>query len=206
MSRLGYVIVTALLAELFAGLFVAVALLAPHPRLLWNATASAPIGLYRLTAVDRPGLGDMVAVMPPPNLARFMAERRYLPLGVPLLKHLAADPGARICRHGARVTVDDRMVAIARTNDSHGRPLPVWRGCHVLGPRELFLLNTRPTAWTGAISDRCPSTVCSAARPPMLTRDAPDAPLRWRGLTAPTGSPTPSKDVSYADRQLSIRW
>lgn len=206
MSRLGYVIVTTLLAETFAGLFVAVALLAPHPRLLWNATASAPIGLYRLTAVDRPGLGDMVAVMPQANLARFMAERRYLPLGVPLLKHIAARPGARICRHGARVTVDGRMVAIAQTQDRHGRPLPVWRGCHVLRPRELFLLNTAPDSMDGRYFGPLPANGLLGRATPMFTRDTPDAPLRWRGLSAPTGSPTPSKDVSHADRQLSIRW
>jgi conjugative transfer signal peptidase TraF len=206
MSRLGYVIVTTLLAEIFAGLFVAVALLAPHPRLLWNATASTPIGLYRLTAVDRPGLRDMVAVMPPANLARFMAERRYLPLGVPLLKHVAARSGARICRQGARVTVDGRMVAVAQTHDSHGRPLPVWRGCHVLRSTELLLLNTAPDSMDGRYFGPLPTNGLLGCATPILTRDAPDAPLRWRGLNAPTRSFTPSKDMSHADRQLSIRW
>lgn len=206
MTRHGYAITTISLAALFGGLFVAVALLAPHPRLLWNATASAPIGLYRLTAVDRPGLGEMVAVMPPPSLARFMAERRYLPLGVPLLKHVAARPGARICRKGARVTIDGRMVATAQTHDSHGRPLPIWRGCHVLKPTALFLLNTAPDSMDGRYFGPLPVTSLLGRATPVLTRDAPDAPLRWRGLRAPTRSPTPSKDMFHADRQLSIRW
>jgi conjugative transfer signal peptidase TraF len=114
----------------------------PLPKLLlWNASASAPIGLYWLHPGGRPAVGSMVAVAPPPALARFMAERHYLPIGVPLLKHVAARPGALICRRDATVTIDGRTVAVARPSDSHGRPLPVWRGCHVLKSGELFVLN-----------------------------------------------------------------
>lgn len=188
MTRRGYVIATTSLAVLFAGLFVGVAALAPHPRLLWNATASAPIGLYRITNVDRPGAGGMVAVMPPRRLAHFMAERRYLPLGVPLLKHLAARAGDRVCRHGARVTVDGRMVAIAHARDSHGRPLPVWRGCHVLGAHELFLLNAAPDSMDGRYFGPLPAKGLLGRATPILTRDAPGASLRWRGFGTPTGS------------------
>ncbi|WP_260929128.1 hypothetical protein [Novosphingobium sp. 9] len=49
MSRLGYIVVTLVCAELFAGLYLAVLLVQPRPMLVWNATASAPIGLYRLS-------------------------------------------------------------------------------------------------------------------------------------------------------------
>src|SRR3546814_8827768 len=77
-----------------AGAVIGVTLVAavlPLPKLLlWNASASAPIGLYRINPFARPAVGDMVAVAPPPALARFMAERHYLPVGVPLLKHVAA--------------------------------------------------------------------------------------------------------------------
>src|SRR3546814_3916967 len=34
--------------------------LPPRPRLVWNASASAPIGLYVVTPPDRIGVGDMV--------------------------------------------------------------------------------------------------------------------------------------------------
>lgn len=115
-----------------------VAAVLPLPKLLlWNASASAPIGLYRVNPFARPAIGDMVAVAPPPALARFMAERHYLPVGVPLLKHVAAHPGALICRGDGAVTIDGRTVAVARASDSHGRPLPVWRGCRVLRTDEL---------------------------------------------------------------------
>ena len=55
-------------------------------RLIWNATASAPIGFYTVEPADRIDVPDLVAIMPPEPLAAFMVERGYIALGVPLLK------------------------------------------------------------------------------------------------------------------------
>src|SRR3546814_4705332 len=61
-----------------AGAVIGVTLVAavlPLPKLLlWNASASAPIGLYRINPFSRPAVGDMVAVAPPPALARRSEE------------------------------------------------------------------------------------------------------------------------------------
>jgi len=54
MSRRRYVHATILWAGLFSAGFSAVAMLSPRPRLMWNASASAPVGLYRLEARLRP--------------------------------------------------------------------------------------------------------------------------------------------------------
>jgi type IV secretory pathway protease TraF len=62
--------------------------LAPAPRLLWNASASAPIGLYRVEP-DSAGsrrLGHRMAATQRSPLA---ASRHYLPTGVPLVKRVA---------------------------------------------------------------------------------------------------------------------
>ena len=139
MTRRGYLHVTGLVAGLFVGLFTVVALLAPHPRLIWNASASEPIGFYRVTPGEQPGRGDLVVIEPPARLAHFLAERRYLPVGVPLLKHVAAAPGARVCRHGDVVTIDGARKAVARPRDRLGRVLPTWQGCRIVGRSELFL-------------------------------------------------------------------
>jgi type IV secretory pathway protease TraF len=77
------------------------ALPTPRPWLVWNASASAPIGLYRVVAgpVER---GDWVLVRPPAEVAVLAAERAYLPLGVPLVKRVAALGGDAVCnRKGA---------------------------------------------------------------------------------------------------------
>ncbi|WP_298193125.1 S26 family signal peptidase [Novosphingobium sp.] len=172
-------------------------LILPMPKLLlWNASASAPTGLYAINPLRKPAVGDMVAVTPPPALGRVMAERHYLPIGVPLLKHVAARPGAQICRRFATVTIDGRRVAIAKPADSHGRPLPVWRGCRVLRDGELFLLNPAPDSFDGRYFGAVPATGLLGRATPILTRDTPHAPLRWRGGCACSAhSITPEGDV-----------
>lgn len=182
-----------------AGAVIGVTLVAailPLPKLLlWNASASAPIGLYRINPFARPAVGDMVAVAPPPALARFMAERHYLPVGVPLLKHVAAHPGALICRRDAAVTIDGRTVAVARASDSHGRPLPVWRGCRVLRADELFLLNAALDSLDGRYFGPVPASGLIGRATPILTRDTAQAPLRRRPARAANTLSTSNEGV-----------
>lgn len=141
MTRCGSSVWIARIAGAVVGATLCAAVLRPPPLLLWNASASTPIGLYRVSPWSAGDVGDLVAVTPPAPLARWLADRRYLPLGVPLLKFVAARSGQRICRAGAVLSIDGRPVAIARARDGQGRPLPVWHGCRVLKPGELLLLN-----------------------------------------------------------------
>lgn len=122
-------------------LLAAPALVPPLPRLVWNATPSAPVGLYRVEPHALPRGDELVLVMPPPPLARLFAARGYLPEHMPLLKRIAAQPGQRLCRFDDRVTVDGHIVAVALAHDRHGRPLPVWHGCRTLRSDELFVLS-----------------------------------------------------------------
>lgn len=185
MTRFGYVLATVTTAELFAALFVTVAIVQPRPRLIWNASASAPIGLYRLERDAHPSVDTLVAVVPPAPVARWLATRRYLAEGVPLLKHVAARPGQRICRAGAVVSVDARPVAVALSRDSRGRPLPVWRGCRTVQSGELLLLNASVRdSMDGRYLGPLPASGLLGRAIPLLTRDAPGAPLRWRGFRA----------------------
>ena len=70
-----------------------------------------------------------------------MATRRYLGVGVPMIKHVAALPGQTVCRSKRRVRIDGALVATARRMDSQSRTLPVWSGCHRVTRNEVFLLN-----------------------------------------------------------------
>ncbi len=76
MTRRRYVMATAIAASTFAVSFVAIALADPFPRLIWNASASAPIGLYRIHPDRDPPAGALVAVAPPKWLARWLSARR----------------------------------------------------------------------------------------------------------------------------------
>lgn len=112
-----------------------------QPRIIWNASASVPLGLYIAAAADDIALGDLVLVRPPETLAAFLAERGYVARGVPLLKHVAALPPQVVCAEGTAIMVDGETVAHRRMADRLGRPLPTWHGCHRLESGEVFLLN-----------------------------------------------------------------
>ena len=101
MTRRHYFAVTAL-----AAMVIAAASTVETPlRLVWNATASAPVGFYTVEPADALDVPELVAVMPPEPLAAFMVGRGYIARGVPLLKRVLGLPGQRVCRTGRTITV-----------------------------------------------------------------------------------------------------
>lgn len=176
-----YARATAIAAASFAVSFIVIAVTDPLPRFVWNASASAPIGLYRIQQNRDPSLGSLVAIAPPQHLGRWMAARGYLGENVPLLKHLAAKAGQRVCRIASVVNIDGRPAAVALIRDRAGRPLPVWRGCRTLKAGELLLLNPdHADSMDGRYFGPLPTSTVLGLAIPILTRDTPDAPLVWR--------------------------
>ena len=112
----------------------------PLPRLVWNASASAPIGLYAVSPGAALRHGDMVIAWPPAAARQLAASRHYLPSNVPLVKRVAGIAGDTICAVDRMVTVNGRPFAMRRAADAEGRDLPAWQGCIRLGPGMLFLL------------------------------------------------------------------
>ena len=142
----------------------------PMPRLLWNASASVPIGLYAVHPAGRLTAGELLVVRPPAALAQFMAARRYLALGVPLIKHVAALPGQIVCRSGRKITVDGIAEAEALDRDARGRELPAWQGCRAVQPHQVFLMNAGvpdsfDSRYFGPVPD---STIIGSATPLWL--------------------------------------
>lgn len=111
------------------------------PRLVWNASASVPIGFYTVSPPRPLHVGDIAVVLPPDPLAAMLAARHSLPRGVLLIKPVAALAGQTVCRHGLTIRIDGRAVGAALPRDRLGRPLPVWQGCCLLNGREVFLMN-----------------------------------------------------------------
>jgi conjugative transfer signal peptidase TraF len=111
------------------------------PRFIWNVSGSVPTGLYRVRPASDLTVATLVVAYPPEPLATWLAEGRYLPRGVPLLKPVLALAGQTVCRTDAIITVDGREMGAARERDHSGRPLPVWQGCRVIGAGEIFLMN-----------------------------------------------------------------
>ncbi|WP_267395728.1 MULTISPECIES: S26 family signal peptidase [unclassified Sphingomonas] len=181
MTRRFYAWATVFAASAFALAFAVIAITDPLPRVVWNASASAPLGLYRIQQERDPPPYALIAAAPPAPLARWMAKRGYLGENVPLLKHVAAKAGQRICRIGVVVSVDARPVAVALTRDPLRRPLPVWQGCRTLAAGELLLLNPdHADSMDGRYFGPLPASTVLGRAIPILTRDTPDAPLTWR--------------------------
>jgi conjugative transfer signal peptidase TraF len=139
MTRFGAVMTT-YFAVLATGLS---ALFHPSPRLIWNASASVPVGLYRIRPAEPLRIGELAVAMPPEPLASYLADRGYLPEGVPLLKHILALAGQTVCRTGNTVTVDGATVGRALAGDWRGRKLPIWQGCQLLAAGRVFLMNVQ---------------------------------------------------------------
>jgi conjugative transfer signal peptidase TraF len=112
-----------------------------QPSYIWNASASVPIGLYRLQPAEHLALTELVALQPPEPLASFLDLNGYLPLGLPMLKRVLALPGQTVCRTGLTVSVDNIEMGQARERDGRGRPLPAWQGCLAVAAGEVFVMN-----------------------------------------------------------------
>ncbi len=143
------------------------------PRLVWNASASAPIGLYKIEK-RAPAIGDFVLVDPDENLEKLIAERGYLPPEIPLLKRVAAVAGDEICRENERVFVSKIHVADALFVDSLGRRMPVWNGCFSLREDEILLLNAPEQSLDGRyFGSTNVSQIIGIARPVWVKTDTP---------------------------------
>ncbi len=125
--------------------------------LVWNLSASVPIGLYVIHA-GAPRLDDYVLIRLPVVVAELASERGYLPAGIALLKKVSAAQNDRVCRIGQQVVINGIARARAAATDLSGRPMPVWSGCHRLNAGDVFLLGGGPDSFDsryfGPVSSR----------------------------------------------------
>jgi conjugative transfer signal peptidase TraF len=139
----------------------------PPPKLIWNASASVPVGLYAVQPIEGLEVTQIVVVKPPEPLAAFLADGGYLGHKMPLLKRIAALRGQTVCREGAEVQIDGVTWAVARERDRQSRMLPSWSGCRRLRDGEVFLLSwDEPDSLDGRYFGPLPrSTVVGRAHP-----------------------------------------
>lgn len=165
-------------------LIVAPALTGHGPCLMWNASASVPVGLYAVAPIARIEIGDLVALTPPEDLATFLDTRGYLPRGVPLIKRVVALPGSEVCRHDATITVDGHALGEAQARDRHGRDLPRWQGCRMIAEGEVFLMNLdAPDSLDGRYFGPLPVTSVTARVVPIWTDADGEGRFEWWAST-----------------------
>ena len=112
-----------------------------RPAIVYNASASVPLGYYRVTAPLSLKIGDLVLLHTPASVRQLADQRRYLPATVPMIKHIAAMGGDTVCARSDRILINGKPSANRRQKDSLGRVMPWWDGCHTLSPGEVFVLN-----------------------------------------------------------------
>lgn len=153
-------------------------------KLVWNATASAPVGLYTIEPADALDVPELVAIMPPEPLAGFMVGRGYVGRGVPLLKRVVGLPGQRVCRTGRTITVDSVEIGDALDRDRIGRDLPVWQGCRVIADGQLFLMNAQVRdSLDGRYFGPIPASSVVGRALPLWTDEDGDGRFVWRAPT-----------------------
>jgi type IV secretory pathway protease TraF len=118
----------------------------PPVLLVWNTTASVPVGLYVVTRATLKR-GDLLLIHLPPSIKALASSRRILSPNTPLLKPVAALVGDRVCRFGTAININGHHVAIARLLDRYGHTLPAWQGCRRLSPSEVFVLATHANSF-----------------------------------------------------------
>lgn len=116
------------------------------PRLIYNPSASAPRGWYRVSPARGLKVNDFVLVNLPAGAKRLAAERHYLPETVPLLKRIGAVSDQFVCVRGHSLWIDGELAATALTHDGRGRELTGWHDCRVLAPDEILLVSRNNSA------------------------------------------------------------
>jgi len=115
-------------------------------KVVFNGSASAPIGFYRVE-YGPVSKGDLVLVRLPEWAERLVEEHRYLPPGVPLIKRIVATKGDMVCRMGRKISINSDDVAEVLDTDSQGRAMPYWIGCWRLERGQYFLLQDHPRSF-----------------------------------------------------------
>ena len=113
----------------------------PRPKILYNPSASAPIGYYAVSSKETLKMGDQVALYAP-DWARLLAdERDYLPYDYPLIKTIIGHDGDRFCGADGFVSGPNGAAITRLLRDRLDRELPSWQGCLVLSPDEYFVIS-----------------------------------------------------------------
>lgn len=144
----------------------------PDIRVIWNTSASVPVGLYRIVPGNHVGVTDLAVVMPPAELAAFLDARRYLPRGLPLIKRVLALGGTTVCRYSSAIIAYDGIYGQALARDRRGRPLPEWQGCRTLHDGEAFFMNWEsPDSFDSRYFGPLPITTIIGRAIPVWTTD-----------------------------------
>lgn len=153
-------------------------------KLIWNASASTPVGFYSVEPAGRLEVTDLVAVDAPEPIASFLVDGGYLPRDTPLLKRVLGLPGQTVCRFGLLITVDQVEMGTALERDRFGRSLPDWQGCRVVAKGDVFLMNWDvPDSLDGRYFGPIRASSVIGRAVPLWTDEDGEGRFEWRAAT-----------------------
>lgn len=112
------------------------------PLVLWNRSASEPLGLYRRT-FGEPAPGRLIAFRVPSAAFPYADDRMAYLRRVPILKTIVGGEGDTVCTINATLTLNNRRLGPVLQRDPRGNLLPQWRGCRALRHGEWFVFSDR---------------------------------------------------------------
>ena len=110
------------------------------PLLIWNASPSAPLGLYRRSSTPIHA-SDWVLAWAPAAARRIASTRGYLPWTVPIVKRVAAVSDTVVCGNKRGLWIGARLIAKRLAQDRVGRSMPIWNECKRLTSNDYLLIN-----------------------------------------------------------------
>lgn len=130
------------------GLVTSANVLSVSPKLIWNRTASAPVGLYWRNG-SPPNLRDWAVISANSAEAIWARENGFSGSNWPLIKRVSGVHGDEICRSDVIISINGEAIAEAISKTENHLELPTWSGCIRLGSNEIFLLNEHPKSLDG---------------------------------------------------------
>lgn len=141
---------TRLVAFVLALGFAAVLIGSPRstPWLLYNRSASVPIGFY-VRSNEPLELGALVSVAAATVAPDYARTRAYDDPSDRFIKRIAAVAGDHVCATSDQVVLRGEMVLRRAAYDSTGAVLPAWSECRVLREGEIFLTGDSQDSFDG---------------------------------------------------------
>ncbi len=144
------------------------------PQIIHNASPSAPVGFYWRVR-HSPAIGDFVTVQAARVAPDYARLRNFADPSDRFIKRVAAVGGDSVCARGNAVTIRETTSLPRAMRDRQGRTLPLWSGCRMLRPDEVFLAGDTPDSFDsrywGPVPTQVVDGVWTPIQPPAGFRD-----------------------------------
>ena len=110
------------------------------PELVLNFTNSVPLGVYRLSPIEKLTEGEFVAFIPPARVREIAEERPWYRKDHYFIKQVAGLPGDEVCINRGVLSIQGKEAGPVFETDRFGIPLAHSEGCYLVPDGQVFVL------------------------------------------------------------------